>query len=92
LVPYLRRELDFFFAPVERDVERDDDARLVRAEVDLRELDFLAEDLPAVDFLFALVERPFLFAAMNYSPVKCFYYCQTMGNREWLCAACRHLR
>lgn len=100
MVPYLRRELDFFLAPVERaldpdedardDEALDDDVRLVRAEVDLRELDFFADDL-RVDFFLALVERPFFFTAMNYSPVTCFY-CQTTGNREWLCVLHRHLR
>jgi hypothetical protein len=60
----LRRELDFFLA----EPERDDDDRFVPAVLD-RELDFLAVDLGDVDFFLAPVERPFFFAAMNYSPV-----------------------
>src|SRR4051812_36238309 len=41
--PYFRRELDFFFAPVDRpreDDDREEDVRFARAPLERRELDF----------------------------------------------------
>lgn len=78
--PYLRREEDFFLAP-ERDREevlREVDERLLRLPLERREEDFFAELRERVepreeDFFFALdffelLERPFFFEVMNYSP------------------------
>jgi hypothetical protein len=98
--PYFRRELDFFFAPLDRP-DREDDVRFARAPLERRELDFFAEErrdddlapeLRDDDFFFAReffepLGRPFFFAGMNYSPIVCFL-CQTTGNHEWLCAPC----
>jgi hypothetical protein len=64
----LRRELDFFWAPV----ERDDGERFVFEVLEPRELDFFADVLREDDFFLAPVERLFFFAAMNYSPVRAF--------------------
>jgi hypothetical protein len=84
----LRRELDFFLAPLDRDLDdeeaRDDvarDVRFVRLPVVRRELDFFAADCRDVDFFaldllvldfFALDLRPLDLAAMNSSPLEAF--------------------
>lgn len=95
--PYLRREEDFFFDPPERERDeerREVEERLLRLLLEPRELDFFDELRDErereEDFFFELdffevLERPFFFVAMNYSPVKHFNG-QTTGNREWLCA------